>query len=311
MTTEKGKSKSDGSPPGARPGAASRVVLEFTQHVDAPEQKVWDALTDWEHQSTWMLGTRVRATADDGHGVGGRVEAWTGFGRIGFLDTMVITAWEPPNRCEVDHTGRLIRGTGAFLVGPAPSGGSVLTWIESFTVPGGALGRLGWLVVRPAVRSGLRLSLRRLAASVEQSGSVVVCWWKKTYPAESGPASARISPCPHFAQHAKLSRATMARRSSAAKTASSASTSVRSGHAACSASRAAHSGATIRCARAWSSGDGPSDSSYISASASATSSAVRYPPPIKSRAVCAASSTSSGSRSRSVGSPVSVAMMQG
>jgi hypothetical protein len=79
---------------------------------------------------------------------------------------MVITAWEPPNRCEVDHAGRLIRGTGAFLVDPAQPGGSVLTWIESVTVPGGALGRLGWVIVRPAVRYGLRLSLRRLAASV-------------------------------------------------------------------------------------------------------------------------------------------------
>lgn len=167
MTTDDGRSRVRRS--GAQPADRSRVVLEYSLHIDAPGQKVWDALTDWDRQSAWMLGTRVRGTANGGRGVGGGVEAWTGIGPIGFLDTMVITAWQPPNRCEVDHTGRLIRGTGAFLVDPAQSGGSVLTWIESVTVPGGALGRLGWLVVRPAVRYGLRLSLRRLAAVVVES----------------------------------------------------------------------------------------------------------------------------------------------
>lgn len=116
-----------------------------------------------------MPGTRVRATAQDGRGVGGGIEARTGIGPLGFLDTMVITAWEPPLRCVVRHTGRLVRGGGAFEVAAAPDGGSILTWREELDLPGGALGRLGWPVIRPVARYTLARSLGKLAASVEDS----------------------------------------------------------------------------------------------------------------------------------------------
>src|ERR1700761_1691509 len=82
---------------------ASRVAVSV--RVAAPVQKVWEATTDWERQTAWMLGTRVRATDGVAHEVGGAVEAWTGLGPLGFLDTMVIKVWEPPHRCVVDHTG--------------------------------------------------------------------------------------------------------------------------------------------------------------------------------------------------------------
>jgi carbon monoxide dehydrogenase subunit G len=172
MTTKSGRTRtrnwSGKQRPGSEPVDKSRVVLTCSVDVQASEQQVWDAMTDWDRQGEWMLGTRVRGTTNGGRGVGGGVEAWTGVGPLGFLDTMVITAWEPPNRCEVDHTGRLIRGTGAFLVDSGESGGSVMTWIEDVRVPGGALGRLGWLIVRPAVQFGLRRSLMKLAASVSK-----------------------------------------------------------------------------------------------------------------------------------------------
>jgi len=140
-------------------------------HVKAPVEAVWAATTDWQRQGEWMPGTRVRATVQEGRGVGGGIEAWTGIGPLGFLDTMVITEWEPPYRCVVRHTGRLVRGGGAFEVAEAPvgDGGSTLTWIEELDLPGGALGRLGWRAIRPAVRYAVARSLGKLAASVEES----------------------------------------------------------------------------------------------------------------------------------------------
>lgn len=143
--------------------------LSVSVHLGAPVERVWAATTDWEAQSAWMIGTRVRSTAQDGQGVGGGIEAWTGIGPFGFLDTMVITAWDPPHRCLVRHTGRVVRGTGAFEVAPAPGGGSVLTWSEDLNLPGGRLGRLGWWALRPAVRLGLAHSLARLSAAVGSS----------------------------------------------------------------------------------------------------------------------------------------------
>ena len=144
--------------------------LSVSVLVHAPVQQVWDATTDWERQSQWMLGTRVRGTAQGGRGVGGGIEAWTGIGPIGFLDTMVITAWEPPHRCLVEHTGRLLKGSGAFEVADAGADVSRLTWMEDVELPLGALGRLGWPLVRPIVRLGIAHSLDKLAAAVSRPG---------------------------------------------------------------------------------------------------------------------------------------------
>ena len=86
-------------------------VIAVDVIIDAPPQTVWAAVTDWPRQSEWMLGTTVRATDLGGVGVGGGVEAFTGVGRLGVLDTMVITEWDPPRRCVVLHTGRLVQGS--------------------------------------------------------------------------------------------------------------------------------------------------------------------------------------------------------
>jgi hypothetical protein len=136
--------------------------------VDAPPEAVWDAVTDWPRQSEWMLGTTVRATEQDGVGVGGGIEAFTGVGRLGFLDTMVITEWDPPRRCVVDHTGRVVRGLGVFEVFALPEGRSRFVWSEELDLPLGVLGRLGWPLVRPGFAWGVRRSLEALARDVER-----------------------------------------------------------------------------------------------------------------------------------------------
>jgi carbon monoxide dehydrogenase subunit G len=146
----------------------SRAELTETVDVDAPPERVWAALTDWVRTDEWMLATDVRTVGGPAQGVGGRLEARTGVpvpGRphLGLLDTMEITGWDPPRRVEVRHTGRAVRGSGVFEVRPRGAD-STLVWTELVDLPLGALGRLGWPVVRPAVRAGLSLSLRRFAA---------------------------------------------------------------------------------------------------------------------------------------------------
>lgn len=142
--------------------------LELVVPVAAPAAEVFEAATDWEGQGEWMLGTRVRGTTQGGKGVGGGIAAFTGIGRIGFLDTMVITAWDPPHRCDVLHTGRVVRGTGAFVVRSITEQTSEFVWSEELVLPLGALGRAGWVLVRPAFAAGVRHSLKRFARWVEQ-----------------------------------------------------------------------------------------------------------------------------------------------
>lgn len=144
---------------------AATLVLRIP--VAAPVTATWAAAVDWNGQGQWLLATRVRSTAQGGVGVGGGAEAFTGLGPVGVLDTMEITLWDPPRRCHVRHTGRVVRGTGAFEVEERGPAASVFCWREDLELPLGALGRLGWPLVRPLFAWGLRLSLRRFARRVE------------------------------------------------------------------------------------------------------------------------------------------------
>jgi carbon monoxide dehydrogenase subunit G len=142
-----------------------RVHLEERVAVAAPPEAVFAAVADWEGQSDWVAFTKV--TADAGpHRVGERLVAVTKVAGIGFSDPMEVTRWEPPRRVDVRHLGRVVRGTGTFLVEPAP-GGAWFVWAEDVDLPLGAVGRLGFAVVGPTFRLLLRRSLRRLARRIE------------------------------------------------------------------------------------------------------------------------------------------------
>lgn len=136
--------------------------------VAAPAERVWAHVVDWPRQSEWIPATRVRDVGE-GAGVGAQIEAWTGVGRLGFLDTMTITGWEPPRRCEVLHTGRVLRGEGGFVVAPLGAERSRVEWWERFDLPGGPAGGLTWPVARPVVRMGVRRALRQLKHGLESS----------------------------------------------------------------------------------------------------------------------------------------------
>ena len=82
-----------------------------------------------------------------------------------FSDPMEVTRFEPPSRIDVRHLGRVVRGTGTFLVEPAP-GGAWFIWAEDVDLPLGIADQLGF-AVGPAFRLLLRRSLRRLARRVE------------------------------------------------------------------------------------------------------------------------------------------------
>jgi hypothetical protein len=137
--------------------------ISLTVDVEAPTDQLWAAVTDWAHQGEWMLGTTVRPTAADGRGVGGALEARTGVGPVGFTDTMTITRWDPPYRCEVAHHGWLINGSAVFEVVALDEHRSRFVWVEWLNPPLGLLGAIGFAVTKPLSALGVRLSLQRLA----------------------------------------------------------------------------------------------------------------------------------------------------
>lgn len=141
--------------------------LAVSVEVAAPAGTTWLALTDWNRQSEWILGTSVRVVSGNGRSVGSRIEAFTGVGGLGVTDLMEITSWEPPVRCTVRHLGKIVRGTGAFHVQARGPQRSVFVWSEEFTPPFGPVGKLGWLLVKPAFVVGLRRSLSEFARFAE------------------------------------------------------------------------------------------------------------------------------------------------
>jgi carbon monoxide dehydrogenase subunit G len=134
-----------------------RITAQVT--VDAQPEQVWRAAVDWPRQREWIWATQVRG----GHGAGAEVTGWTGIGPVGFTDPMVITEWDPPRRCAVSHTGRVVRGTGVFEVSPAGTGSRV-RWVEDVQLPlPPLLGRVAGRLAAPLAAWGLRSSLRRFA----------------------------------------------------------------------------------------------------------------------------------------------------
>lgn len=133
--------------------------LTVAHEVEAPPERVFDAATDWVGQSEWIPLTTVRVLSGDGHGVGSVIGAFTGIGRVGFLDVILVTAWDPPHEVGVLHIGRLVRGPGSFRFEPLPGGRTRFVWAEWLHLPLGPVGALGWRVARPALGFGLRQSL--------------------------------------------------------------------------------------------------------------------------------------------------------
>ena len=137
--------------------------------INAPIDKVWAAIADWESQGDWMLQTRVWVTSDIRSGVGTSISALTGplvksgF-KFGLLDKMVVTNWLPPRLCQVDHVGKVIKGTGKFELTDISSGQEIATnfdWSETIKAPK----VLFYLIYLPTYL-GVRISLLRFRRSL-------------------------------------------------------------------------------------------------------------------------------------------------
>ena len=137
--------------------------------INAPIDKVWAAIADWESQGDWMLQTRVWVTSDIRSGVGTSISALTGplvksgF-KFGLLDKMVVTNWLPPRLCQVDHVGKVIKGTGKFELTDISSGQEIATnfdWSETIKAP-----KVLFYLIYLQTYLGVRISLLRFRRSL-------------------------------------------------------------------------------------------------------------------------------------------------
>ena len=131
--------------------------------IDAPIEKVWAALADWESQGEWMLQTTVEVTSDIREGVGTSIAAFTGIGKLGIMDHMTVTSWNPPTVCDVVHTGAIIKGTGRFELTALSENSTRFDWSEEILAP-----RAIFLLIAPGLYAGVRISLSALRRQLQQ-----------------------------------------------------------------------------------------------------------------------------------------------
>ena len=144
-------------------------TLRITINLPCSQDRAWAAITDWESQGNWMLQTKVWVTSQIREGVGTSISAFTGplykfypkFSSLGLLDTMVVTKWQPPEICDVVHTGKILKGTGSFVLSPINATSTKFNWSETIECS-----RLKFLAIAPFLWVGVRISLARLSTSL-------------------------------------------------------------------------------------------------------------------------------------------------
>ena len=152
-----------------------RALIRREVDVAVPAAQLWAYVTDWPRQGEWVPHTRVERVdpADPATAVGGRIRAWSGLGPVGFWDYMTVTSWEVSpdggGRCEVLHTGAVVRGEGEFEVVATGPSSSRFLWSEMAVVPFGRVGALGWRLARPVVERLIDQGLRTMRTQVERT----------------------------------------------------------------------------------------------------------------------------------------------
>lgn len=143
--------------------------IEASTVIEAPVERVWDVLIDWEAQPRWMVDARsVTVLSPHREGLDVVLSCRTAIaGGLVVNDRMVTIEWLERSSVGVRHLGPLIRGIGAFDLEPTPKG-TRFVWWEELDPPLGRVGDLvaGALVV-PLVARVFRSSLARLKALCE------------------------------------------------------------------------------------------------------------------------------------------------
>jgi hypothetical protein len=144
-------------------------TIRISLTLPCNQVRAWQAIADWEGQGNWMLQSRVWVTSQIREGIGTTIAAFTGpfyksypkFSNFGLLDTMVVTNWQPPYRCDVIHTGKILKGTGTFELVEISATATRFNWSEDIECS-----RLQFLAIYPFLWIGVRISLARLSTSL-------------------------------------------------------------------------------------------------------------------------------------------------
>jgi uncharacterized protein YndB with AHSA1/START domain len=139
--------------------------------IDAPVERVWALLEDWEGSAAWMVdATTVEILGERRRGVGTRIRAVTRIAGVPLTDEMEVVAWDEPRRITVMHQGWPIRGLAWFELRVDDAGATWFEWAEELDPPLGPLGELGGAILRKPIQRVLAKSAAKLKRLAENGG---------------------------------------------------------------------------------------------------------------------------------------------
>jgi uncharacterized protein YndB with AHSA1/START domain len=140
------------------------VTIEMAQTMHATPAVVWRLITDWEHQSDWMLeASDFVVTSEQREGVGVEAEATIKIGGISTRDKVRVVGWEPEHRLAIRHMG-WVSGVGEIFLTPIGTDRTHVFWREELEPPVGMAGALGLTAFKPLMKRIFQRDLQVLAA---------------------------------------------------------------------------------------------------------------------------------------------------
>ena len=132
-----------------------------TELVDAPPERVWQVLTDWERSPDWMPG--IDSMRQEGSGPPGTGTVVV-FQARGAERSSEVTAWDPPRRLAL----RSVQGgvTADYVYSLEPEGSGTRLTLEADCRTRGAWRLIGPLISWLMARAD-RVQPTRLKAAVE------------------------------------------------------------------------------------------------------------------------------------------------
>jgi hypothetical protein len=148
------------------------VTLPFKITIQASQKTVFNYLSDWEKQSDWILFTTVTKSENKAQPEEINLLAITKFGPFKVVDTMTITSWQPSEEIVVEHTGKVVKGKGVFIVRKISDHSCEFEWQEITPVPFGLIGQAGLVLTMPLVKILFNKSLKKLKNNIESTKTV-------------------------------------------------------------------------------------------------------------------------------------------
>ncbi|MFQ5555603.1 MAG: SRPBCC family protein [Acidimicrobiia bacterium] len=131
--------------------------------IAARIEQVWEELSDIGSHAEWMAeAERITFVGSQRSGEGTRITVPTRVGPFRTVDEIVFTAWEPPHRMAVRHSG-LVTGEGEFTLSALDDATTRMEWDETLRLPLRFGGRAGERVAAPLLAAIWRRNLRTFA----------------------------------------------------------------------------------------------------------------------------------------------------